>query len=110
MTESLPPHQSGSAGEEKWPAPSWRKVAEFVTGVFQLQRSVDQLKKDNERLRSEVSRLQRLTDEHTGQLKIMMTLLETTVNERAVRTAENAAARVVQQLLMLRDDGKSHED
>ena len=78
--------------------------------MFQLQRSVEQLKKDNERLRAEVTRLQRLSDEHTGQLKIIMTLMETTVNERAVRTAENAAARVVQQLLMLRDDGGSRDD
>jgi len=111
MADAPPPHQQpGSVGEEKWPAPSWRKIAEFVTGVFQLQRSVEQLKRDNERLREEVSRLQRIVDDHTGQLKVMMTLMETAVNERAVRAGENAALRLVEQMLMLRDIDKTRED
>jgi uncharacterized protein YlxW (UPF0749 family) len=110
MADNDPSQQSEPPSEENKPSLSWKKAVELVLGVFQLQRSVERLQKDNERLQAEVRRLQRLSDEHSGQLKAIMALIESTVNERAVRNAENAAARVVQQLLTLRDDTTARKD
>lgn len=91
----------GKKGKE-WPVPSWKKIGEYVVGVFQLQRSVDALNEKNKKLEAQVDALQRQADEQTGQLKTIMTLIDTTINERAAQTAEQAAVRVVEQLLSLR--------
>jgi hypothetical protein len=40
----------------------------------------------------------------------MMTLMETAVNERAVRAGENAALRLIEQMLTLREIEKTRED
>jgi len=106
----IDPHQLLPPTKENWPAPSWKKVGEFVTGIFQLQRSVERLQKQNDALQSEVARLQRITDDHSGQLKTIMALIESTVNERAAQRAETAAMRMVQQLLALRDDAPANEE
>lgn len=87
--------------------PSWQKIGEFVAHVFQLERSVETLTEQNKRLQSEVSQLQRQVDEQAGQLKAIMHLIDTTIRERAVMQAEQAAVRVVGQLLALRDDEPS---
>ena len=95
---------------DKGQPPSWRKIGEFVAGVFDLQRSIDRLQKQNDRLQNEVTQLQRLVDEHSGQLKTVMLLIESTVNDRAERHAEAAALKMVQQLLAFRENAPERED
>jgi len=106
MTDAPPP---GSPPETSWPTPSWKKISEFVSGVFQLQRSVERLKEQNKALQAEVARLQRISDDHSGQLKTIIALIESTVNDRAVQRAEEAALRMVQQMMSLRQDPNNKE-
>lgn len=93
--------------DKTFPLPSWKKIAEFVVGVFQLQRSVKKLEEQNEALRAQIERLQRQSDEQAGQLRTILHLIESTVHERAARTAEQAAVRAIQKLLALRDDSEA---
>jgi hypothetical protein len=62
------------------------------------------LKRRTKKLEAEVAALQRQADDHAGQLRVIMTLIESTINERAAQTAEQAAARVIERFLSLRDD------
>jgi hypothetical protein len=39
---------------DQWKFPSWRRVGEFVSNDFQLERNIASLKEDNKRLREEV--------------------------------------------------------
>jgi cell shape-determining protein MreC len=43
--------------------PLWRRIGDFVANVLQLERSVDSLKEENERLREELKAIQRLVNE-----------------------------------------------
>jgi chaperonin cofactor prefoldin len=85
-----------------WPVPSWKKIGEYVVGIFKLERSVEALKEQNKKLEAQVETLQRQADEHSGQMKIILSLIDSTINERAAQTAEQAALRVVEQLLSFR--------
>jgi hypothetical protein len=44
---------------DQWKFPSWRRVGDFVSNVFQLERNIASLKEDNKRLREEVKAIQR---------------------------------------------------
>ncbi len=79
--------------------PSAKKFGEFVLAVFQIQRSVETLQKDNKHLQEEIMRLQRQVDEQAGQLKIMQSFIQTAVLEQAARSAERAAMAVMQQFI-----------
>ena len=46
-----------------WPVPSWKKIGEYVVGIFQLQRSFDGLNDKNKKLEAQVAALQRQADE-----------------------------------------------
>ncbi len=105
MTE--PPPESSTDAGKGWSLPSWQKIGEFVANVFQLERSVETLKGQNKQLQGEVSRLQRQVDEQAGQLKAIMALIDTTIRERTAVQAEQAAIRIVGQLLAFRSDEPS---
>jgi hypothetical protein len=92
--------------KKDWALPSWQKIGKFVANVFQLERSVEALKEQNKDLRTEVARL-RQVDEQAGQLKTIMHLIDTTVRDRTAMQAEQAAVRIVGQLLALRDERPS---
>jgi chaperonin cofactor prefoldin len=79
--------------------PSTKKIGAFVLAVFDLKRSVDTLKKQNEQLQSDVYRLQRQVDEQAGQLKTLQQFIQTSVYDHAARSGEQAAFSLVQQLL-----------
>ena len=103
------PDPPESESSKPFPLPSWKKVSEFIVGVFQLQRSVKTLEEQNRKIQERVERMQRQLDEQAGQLKTILFLIESTVHERAARTAEDAAVKVVRQFLAFRGEEAAGE-
>jgi chaperonin cofactor prefoldin len=95
-------------GEEKsrigWRLPSWKKIAEFVSSVGQLERSVNALEKKTKKLDEQVSRLQRQADDQAGQLKVLMTFVQTSLHDQVETRAEKAAIRVFERLIAIQGD------
>jgi hypothetical protein len=50
---------SDEAPRAAWPLPSWKKIAEFLSNVGHIERSIETLKEQNTKLQEEVLRLQR---------------------------------------------------
>jgi chaperonin cofactor prefoldin len=65
---------------DQWKLPTWRRVGDFVSNVFQLERNIASLKEDNKRLRKELKAIQRQTNEQEGQLKVLLTFVQTALN------------------------------
>jgi FtsZ-binding cell division protein ZapB len=88
---------------ENWRVPSWKRIGDFVANVLQLERSIESLKEDNRRLRSEVNSLQALVQRQQGQLETLLTFVETALQDRMKSHAERAAIRAVEAMLAFRD-------
>jgi FtsZ-binding cell division protein ZapB len=88
-----PPDKKGS-----W-LPSPKKMGEFILATIQIQRSVETLKKENEKLTNEIKRLQRQVDEQAGQLKTIQTFIQSSVYENAARSGERAALQLFEQMM-----------
>lgn len=105
---SGPEAQPGPPGEPDpktgWQLPSWRRVAEFFANVVTLEHAVESLREQNRRLENEVGRLQRQVDEQAGQLKVLVSFVETSLSERVERQAARAAASVVERLIAVRGE------
>jgi len=71
---------------------------------MQLKRSVGTLKEDNRRLQEQVSRLQRLSDDQTGQLKVLITCVHTSLRDQVDTRAETAAIGVYERLIAFRNE------
>ena len=82
----------------KWPLPSWRKISEFVLSVISLERSVSNLTTRNARLEEEIARIQRQTDEQSGQLKVLIGFVQTSLRDQVETSAERALTRMLQRL------------
>jgi hypothetical protein len=67
-----------------------------------MQRSIDRLQKENTKLQARVDHLQRICDDHNGQLKVMLTMLNSSVKDNAVRESEKASLEFVKQYLDMR--------
>ncbi len=78
---------------------SWRRAGEFLKNILSLERSYRSLKSDNEQLRRQVDELQRLVDDHNGQLKAILSTLNSTIANRIEASAEKAAVETVLRLL-----------
>jgi hypothetical protein len=107
MSSPPDPPEQGSSGEtsqpENWRVPSWKRIGEFVANVLQLERSIESLKEDNKRLRSEVNSLQGLVQRQQGQLETLLIFVETALQDRMKSHAERAAIRAVEAMLAFRD-------
>ena len=90
--------------QKGWPLPSWKKIGEFVVATFQMQRAIASLKESNKHLEAQVESLKRQVDGHSGQLKTIMTFIDSAINDRAAQSGERAALRAIEQLLSLRSD------
>jgi hypothetical protein len=102
-TPSEPP--ANEAAEERgWELPSWKRIGEFLANVLRLERSIETLKTQNTLLQQDLLRLQRQVDDQAGQLKIISQLMDTTLKERAERSGERAALRLIQTLIELKQD------
>jgi CII-binding regulator of phage lambda lysogenization HflD len=65
-----------------------KRIAEFFQNVLSIERSVRNLRKDNDDLRRRVDELQRQVDDHNGQLKVILSTLTSTMSDR-LETAAN---------------------
>jgi len=65
---------------------------------------VETLKEKNKKLEEQVSRLQRQADDQAGQLKVLMTFIQTSLHERVETHAERAAIRVFERLIAIQGD------
>jgi hypothetical protein len=71
---------------------------------FAAGASIETLKTQNTLLQQDLLRLQRQVDDQAGQLKIISQLMDTTLKERAERSGERAALRLIQTLIELKQD------
>ena len=62
--------------------PTWRRIGEFIRNVLTLERTIEALKKDNQRLDERVDILQRQVDDQTGQLKVLMEFVRGALDDR----------------------------
>ncbi|MCR9122235.1 MAG: hypothetical protein NXH91_08165 [Phyllobacteriaceae bacterium] len=83
---------------------SWRRFGEFFANILRLERTVARLEQDNRQLRNQVTALQRMVDDHNGQLKAILATLETSIASRIESAADRAAIDAVVRLLETRGD------
>jgi hypothetical protein len=84
--------------------PSLRKLGEFLANVLTLERSVDALKDRTKSLEAEVHRLQRQVDEQSGELKVPVTFVHSSLRDQIEGRAERAAIRVFERLASMQGD------
>lgn len=66
----MTPSEPGSDDVRRWSWPSWRRVADFLFTVAQLERAIEALKGENQSLRSRITSLESYVADHAGQLKV----------------------------------------
>jgi phage shock protein A len=91
----------------KW---SLSRVGELLKNVLQLETNVAVLQEENQKLRQEVGRLQRMVDEHNGQLKVLVGALNTTLESRVQTAAQQAAIDTMTRLLGDQSSSPSEDD
>ena len=84
--------------------PSLRKLGKFLANVLTLERSVDALKDRAKSLEPEVQRLQRQVDEQAGELKVLVTFVNSSLRDQIEGRAERAAIRVFERLVSMPGD------
>ncbi|MGO8847928.1 MAG: hypothetical protein ACLQFI_21915 [Methylocella sp.] len=99
-----PPEQSPGHSKPEWRLPSWNKIGEFVVNVMRLERSVETLREDNQKLQEQVSRLQRQVDDQAGQLKVLVSFVHTSLRDQVDTRAERAAIGVFERLIAFKSE------
>lgn len=84
--------------------PSLRKLGEFLANVLTLERSVDALKDRIKSLEADLQRLQRQVDEQSGELKVLVTFVHSSLRDQIEGRAERAAIRVLERLASMQGD------
>ena len=96
--------QGGEASDRKpLSFPSWRRIADFILTVAQLERSYQALKAENQSLKLRVAVLEADVADHTGQLRILTAFLQTAVKDFTTANfttanMEQAVARQIEKL------------
>jgi hypothetical protein len=75
-----------------------------LRNVLTLERSVDALKDRAKSLEPEVQRLQRQVDEQAGELKVLVTFVNSSLRDQIEGRAERAAIRVFERLVSMPGD------
>ncbi|HTV31791.1 MAG TPA: hypothetical protein VME69_01620 [Methylocella sp.] len=75
-------------------APFLKKIGEFVANAMCLERGMETLKEDNRKLQEQVSRFQRQADYKAGQLKMLLSFVQTLFRDEVDTRAERAAISV----------------
>ncbi len=108
MTGSKDPQneapQQPETETDQWKFPSLRRIGDFVSNVLQLERNIASLKEDNKRLREELKAIQRQVNEQEGQLKVLLTFVQTALHEQVDSRAERAAVRAVERMISFRGE------
>jgi predicted RNase H-like nuclease (RuvC/YqgF family) len=92
------PEPSSSAGPD---FPSLQRIGEFLRTILRLERSFRELKAENAALRSKLDELQRIVDDHNGQLKQIGDFTRTAMENRVEARAEEVATRATERMLNL---------
>jgi predicted RNase H-like nuclease (RuvC/YqgF family) len=100
----VPPEPGEEKSRPSLRLPSWKKIAEFLSNIGQLERSVKALENKNKNLEEQVSRLQRQADDQAGQLKVLTTFVQTSLRDQVETRAEKAAIRVFERLIAIQGD------
>jgi len=69
-----------------------------------LERSVETLREDNQKLQEQVSRLQRQVDDQAGQLKVLVSFVHTSLRDQVDTRAERAAIGVFERLIAFKSE------
>ena len=88
----------------RFPLPSWNKLGEFLVNIMQLERSVEALKEQNKPLNSQVLSLQRQVDEQSGELKVLVSFVHTSLRDQIDARAERALVKVLERMSSSSDD------
>lgn len=96
MPETSPKPAEGPAEDSAF---GWKRAAEFLKNILRLERSVTRLEEENERLRQRVEELQRAVDDHNGQLKAILSTLNSVIDHSVEARAERIAIDTVVRLL-----------
>jgi hypothetical protein len=83
-TKNDQPPQQPSGSDDSF---SWRRIAEFIRNILEVERSIRSLRSENAELRAKVDELQRMVDDHNGQLKLISNFVKTSLDERVERRA-----------------------
>lgn len=86
---------TGASPGDKGFWPDWltpRRAWELARKVVSLQRTVDQVERENRELREEVSDLRRSVIEHDAQLKLLTTFVRDSLSNRLEAKIEKLAA------------------
>jgi hypothetical protein len=95
-TKDERPAKDISGGED---TSAWRRVGEFLRNILEIERSIRGLRSENAELRARVDELQRMVDEHHGQLKLLSDFVKTSLDDRVERRAEDAAMRTLERFM-----------
>lgn len=68
---------------------------------------MDLLKEENKRLREELKAVQRQVNEQEGQLKVLLTFVQTALHEQVDSRAERVAIRAVERMISFRSEQPS---
>jgi hypothetical protein len=71
---------------------------------MRLERSVETLREDNQKLQEQVSRLQRQVDDQAGQLKVLVSFVHTSLRDQVDTRAERAAIGVFERLIAFKSE------
>lgn len=110
MMADAPPTPEEDNSKISWRLPSWKKIAEFVSNVGQLERSVETLKEQSKKLEEQVARLQRQADDQAGQLKVLMSFVQTSLRDQVETRAEKAAIRVFERLIAIQGEDTPEDE
>lgn len=102
---SDPPSSQPKSPQKDWVFSTWKRISEFVADVFQLKRSIATLTEQNNRFEGEIKRLQRQVDELSGQVKVLVDFVQTSLHNEIETRAERAAISLIDRLIALRDEG-----
>jgi chaperonin cofactor prefoldin len=95
--------QRAATKAKSLPLPSLRKIGEFLVNVLTLERSIEALKDRKKSLEAEVQRLQRQVDEQAGELKVLVTFVNSSLRDQIEGRAERAAIRVIERLASMQE-------
>ncbi len=82
------------------PGTSWR----ILVNIMQLERSVEVLKEQNKQLNTQVLALQRQVDEQSGELKVLVSFVHTSLRDQIDARAERALIKVLERMNSSADD------
>jgi len=77
----------------------WRRAADFLKNIIRLERSYVRLEARNKELTARIDELQRAVDEHNGQLKAILSTMNSAISHSVEASAERIAMETISRIL-----------